>query len=290
MHHYLDFLKNSNKKFTYFANIPSILYNRMSRSKKPKMRNWPSSHSEKEKGLNQILKEMLSEIRKYHEKLSQEHWLPYVISEELENIDFEKVKIVLVWDNPWKDEYRLGQYFSEEGSSWKMARKLFDGIFWEGSFSRDVLVLNKTLFHTNRTHDLHNESFAPFLDESQKHMAEFLLELLKKKDMPVIVVWFDEMHGLFLEYFAILWVWAYKLGKLNTISVTPHFSMSKIFCKHSNRHWNSLIDTFISKHPELDTGKWNISSKAFFESEDPELYKEFVREVLVKQNITDYPG
>ncbi|MDD2487633.1 MAG: hypothetical protein PHS92_04670 [Candidatus Gracilibacteria bacterium] len=252
------------------------------------MQNSPGSSYEREDDLNERFRKRLNVIKAYFLDAKQRYGIDFVLSKELERIDFRKVEIVLVGDNPGKDELKNNEFFSMQGSAGVMARKLFNTIYGEESFERNVLVLNKTLFHTNRTAQLKGSNGADLLEESQTLMADFLIDFLKEKKVPVIVVGFAEMEGFFKTYFSLLKEKGASMNMLDSIFVTPHFSLSKIFCKHKNEHWNGLIDAFLAKYPYLATDKGNISSKAFYASQDERIFKDFLNGVLMKQTILDY--
>lgn len=252
------------------------------------MKNSPNNFYDSEENINEKLKRKLEKIKSFFTDAKNKYWIDYVLSKELNNIDFKKIQLILVWDNPWEKELKNNEFFSSEWTAWKMARNLFDWIYWEESFANNVLVLNKTLFHTNRTHQLKDSKWEELLKESQILMADFLFDFLKVKKVPVIVVWFAQMEWFFKPFFDILKKKWEELKLLDSIFVSPHFSMSKIFCKHKNEHWNALIDSFLLKYPYLQTDKWNISSKAFYLSQDKDIFNDFLEIVVMNQKLTDY--
>lgn len=252
------------------------------------MQNSPNNFYETEENINEKLKLKLEKIKTFFLNAKNTYWIDFVLSRELDNIDFEKVKIILIWDNPWEKELKNNEFFSSEWTAWKMARDLFNWVYSQESFTKEVLVLNKTLFHTNRTHQLKDSKWVVLLKESQILMADFLFDFLKEKKVPVIVVWFAQMEWFFKPFFDIFKKKWEELKLLDSIFVSPHFSMSKIFCKHKNEHWNELIDLFLLKYPYLETDKWNISSKAFYASWNREIFKDFLEMVVLKQGLMDY--
>ena len=252
------------------------------------MANSLTSSYESKENMNEKLRKKLEEIKSFFLKTKEEYWIDYVFSKELENIDFDKIEAILIGDNPWEKEFKNNEFFSSEWKAWKMARDLFKVIYWDECFQKNVLILNKTLFHTNRTHQLKKWSEIELLKESQILLADFLIDFLNEKKVPVVIVWFAEMNWFFKEYFSILKEKWKDAQLLKYISVTPHFSLSKIFCKNWNEHWNNLNENFLEKYPYLKTPNWNISSKAFYVLQDKKIFEDFFQNVILKQNILCY--
>jgi hypothetical protein len=233
------------------------------------------------------LKKKLLDIREYFESLEKLGNIPFVFPDQLLTQDLSKVKVILVGDNPGAKEMKYKEFFSKRGSAGKIAHAFFDGVFGQESFAETVLVLNKTLFHTNRTNELRAQFKTPemqqLLVESQHLLAQFILEFLQQKNIPVIIVGFSEMDGLFREFFQAL---AFTPQNDN-IALVPHFSMSKFFCKNSNDPWNKRIDAFLARHPEIATPNGNCSSKTLL-SASHEILSDYFEHVIMKQKIEHY--
>jgi len=118
--------------------------------------------------------------------------------------DADEIKLILVGDNPGKDEQKKKGYLI--GKAGKNARSFFysSPIAKElgiKNFQKNVIVLNKTPIHTPQTKDLYqfrntSESIAKVLEESQKIMAEILFKFHKAADfgVPVWIIGYPEMR------------------------------------------------------------------------------------------------
>ncbi len=165
---------------------------------------------------------------------------PIVYNQALDSVvEGDEIKMILVGDNPGKDEqlavnrrYLVGQ-----------AGKLSDGFFRKApelgiDFRKNVIILNKTPIHSAKTKQLgfiQKKSGAPFIalfEETQKWMARETAALQKGLDCELWLVGYGELRAgnLFSVY-------AEELGKqyiesgdfrgINSVRLYQHFSMNR---------------------------------------------------------------
>jgi hypothetical protein len=139
---------------------------------------------------------------------------PIVYNTALDNITInDEIKLILVADNPGRNEQAFKNRRYLVGHSGKIAAKFFkDNPSLGIDFLKDVMILNKTPIHTPRTKELREicrievqigeNNIAPALEESQKIMASLLLEFHEALDIPVYIIGYSEMKksGIFETY------------------------------------------------------------------------------------------
>jgi len=135
---------------------------------------------------------------------------PVVYNSALDEITPESIiKLILVADNPGRREQTAQNRRYLVGPSGKIAQKFFrDNQTLGIDFLKNVIILNKTPIHTPRTNELRalcrlaGSSFARALEDSQKKMAQLLLEFQEALETPVYITGYSEMRkgGIFEVY------------------------------------------------------------------------------------------
>ncbi|MCL2209162.1 MAG: hypothetical protein FWC19_05430 [Treponema sp.] len=157
------------------------------------------------------LKNILQEFVNGRTEVSYIVKTPVVYNTALDDVTADSdIKLILVADNPGRREQESKRYLI--GPSGKIAQKFFrDNPALGIDFIKNVIILNKTPVHTPRTIQLRElncmeenkkQSGIPFsqaLEESQKKMAEILLEFQKALLCPVWITGYSEMrkNGIF---------------------------------------------------------------------------------------------
>lgn len=121
-------------------------------------------------------KDLIEKFRRQCE-VWKKNGIDAVFNKDLVDVDIDKVKYIVVADNPGDNEKIKSRYLceSDEGNrSGHIARQIFSMIFKDDLY----LVLNKTPIHTSETDDLRNIS-RQFLKESMEYMANLIYELNK---------------------------------------------------------------------------------------------------------------
>ncbi|MDR0601904.1 MAG: hypothetical protein LBG42_05935 [Treponema sp.] len=177
---------------------------------------------------------------------------PVVYNEALDDVEPGcGIRLILVGDNPGRREQAARRYLV--GPSGKIAENFFRRCPELGvDFRKNVIILNKTPVHTPRTAELKElyrlqngenagsascaDAFSRAMDESQRVMAELLLEFqraLSKGSAGTVPVWitgYSEMRkgGIFEAYTETLrnlYAGEKILGK--SIFLYRHFSMNQ---------------------------------------------------------------
>jgi hypothetical protein len=139
---------------------------------------------------------------------------PVVYNSALDEIKIDdEIKLIIVADNPGRREQMAENRRYLVGPSGKIAKKFFiDNPSLGIDFEKNVIILNKTPIHTPRTNELKElvrmeavnskHSFAAALEESQRVMADLLLEFHTALDVPVWIIGYCEMckGGIFETY------------------------------------------------------------------------------------------
>lgn len=170
---------------------------------------------------------------------------PVVYNKALDDIKAgDEIKLILVADNPGRREQESSRYLI--GPSGKIAQKFFrDNPKLGIDFTKNVIILNKTPIHTPRTVQLRDlcrigetkkyadqtgAALLQMLDDSQKKMAQLLLEFQKALLCPVWITGYSEMrkNGIFQVYTEEL-ICLYKEEKFlyNQLFIFRHFSMNQ---------------------------------------------------------------
>jgi len=163
---------------------------------------------------------------------------PVVYNSALDEITPEStVKLILTADNPGRREQAAQNRRYLIGPSGKIAQKFFrDNPALGIDFLKNVIILNKTPIHTPRTNDLRRlcllggSSLARALEDSQKKMAQLLLEFQEALDTPVYIIGYSEMKkgGIFEVYTEkIKELYAQKPQLYKRLFFFRHFSMNQ---------------------------------------------------------------
>lgn len=112
-----------------------------------------------------------------------------VYNSQLDRINPQEIKVILVGDNPGMEEQKQNAYLV--GKSGRMA----DNFFTENygyDFYRNVLIMNKTPLHTKSTSQLAgiNRKYPGFIRETQEYMAGLIFSLAETLNVPVFVTGF----------------------------------------------------------------------------------------------------
>lgn len=164
---------------------------------------------------------------------------PIVYNHNLDDVRKEdNIKLILVGDNPGKDEqrhfnqrYLVGQSGRVAGGFFKRNPEL--GI----DFKENVIILNKSILHTAKTVELKHllncdtsdKKINSFFIESQKWMAVHTAELQKALGCEIWVVGYSQLNGkgLFHTYAETLTnIYKGLSAKKQNLVLYRHFSMN----------------------------------------------------------------
>ena len=174
------------------------------------------------------------------------------LDEVSENDD---IKLIVIGDNPGKAEqldqnqrYLVGQ-----------AGKIAEGFFaknpeLEIDFRKNVIILNKTPFHTAKTKELlllakeAGEKVAKIIEESQEFMAKETANLAKDLNLEIWLVGYSELKpkGIFALYREALKS-AFEDFAKSKVYVYQHFSMNRFLVdlKESRDSSKSLKENLV---------------------------------------------
>jgi hypothetical protein len=165
----------------------------------------------------------------------------------------DEIKLIVVGDNPGKDEQLEKNRRYLVGQSGKLA----DGFFRKNpelgiDFRKNVIILNKTPIHTAKTKQLayickkDGKRFNNFLNETQEWMARETAQLQKALECDLWLVGYGELRakGLFAVY-------ADVLGKQyldaedfyrtsNAVRLYQHFSMNRFSIDLDQNYFKNL--------------------------------------------------
>lgn len=158
---------------------------------------------------------------------------PIVYNRALDEIsENDEIKLIVVGDNPGKDEQLLKNNRYLVGQ----AGKLGEGFFrkhpeLEIDFRKNVIILNKTPVHSAKTSQLKyivkngGKDAAELIEESQLWMAEQTAFLAKKLNAEIWLVGYSELKpkGIFTKYRDEL----KKCADWEKLFVFQHFSMNR---------------------------------------------------------------
>lgn len=161
---------------------------------------------------------------------------PIVYNRALDEFTQEdEIKIIVIGDNPGKDEQLLKNNKYLVGQ----AGKLGEGFFRKNpelgvDFRKNAIILNKTPVHSAKTAQLKHmkksggKATEDLLEETQNWMAEKTAELAKSIGAEIWLVGYSELKGkgLFLKYRDRLEQKAKELGIWEKLFVFQHFSMN----------------------------------------------------------------
>ncbi len=181
------------------------------------------------------------------------------------------IKLILVSDNPGKDEQR------EKNKAYLVgqAGKLAEGFFRKNPelgihFSENLLILNKSPVHTAKTKELAllvallkpevQEEAKKLLSESQKWMAGATLDLQSALVCPLWIVGYGELKkkGIFEDYFSKIVsskndaIYLFQHFSMNRFSIdlkanwSVELSLEKNLAQLGKKHFNRLVVNFLS--------------------------------------------
>ncbi|MFO7735492.1 MAG: hypothetical protein R6W70_04670 [bacterium] len=112
----------------------------------------------------------------------------------------DNIKFIVVGDNPGKDEQLDRNRYYLMGKAGVQMRNFFSRHDFVTDFDREVVVLNKTPFHTKSTSDIKNLlKFRGLIDDSQRYMASLAAEMHRLFRCPLWIIGFSQMkkNGIF---------------------------------------------------------------------------------------------
>lgn len=189
----------------------------------------------------QSSKSLLSKLEKRLKELANNEYEiinPVVYNKELDGINPADIKLIIVADNPGKEEQAEQRYLVDKPrTAGHLAQNFFSahpelGIEFRrnvGIDIKDVLVLNKTPIHSPKTDDLKklatDDDIKAALKESQKKMAILLVKFQEALNVPVWIVGSSEMEGAFKTFTETLKeLYTKKPERLEGVSIFNHFS------------------------------------------------------------------
>ncbi len=180
---------------------------------------------------------------------------PIVYNKDLCKVNPAEIKLILVADNPGRNEQANESYLDLDGASGKMAKNLLvdNSVYGIKDFRKNVLVLNKTPIHTPATEDLRKlcrrekemggHLIKDELEISQEKMASILLQFHKALDVPVWIVGCSKLNGLFKSFTKKLYeLYQGEPNLFKDVLVFCHFSYGGFArdLKKENPEWESL--------------------------------------------------
>ena len=173
---------------------------------------------------------------------------PIVYNRALDEItENDEIKIIVIGDNPGKDEQLLKNNKYLVGQAGKLGEGFFKkhpelGI----DFRKNAIILNKTPVHTAKTNQIKyllkngSQEIKNLLEETQVWMAQKTAELAEKIHAEIWLVGYSELKpkGLFSRYRETLKTYA----NLKNLFVFQHFSMNRFTIDLAN---------FQTQHKEL---------------------------------------
>jgi hypothetical protein len=127
-----------------------------------------------------------------------------VFNDALNSINEQSdIKLIIVGDNPGKDEQKEGRYF--EGQAGKMAKGFFRIASKElgiEDFDKEVICLNRTPIHTATTAELKQLHGSKILYETQEWMAKETAKLHKELGCELWIIGYSNLkrNAVFSEY------------------------------------------------------------------------------------------
>ena len=186
---------------------------------------------------------------------------PVVYNRALDEItENDEIKIIVIGDNPGKDEQLLKNNKYLVGQAGKLGEGFFKkkpelGI----DFRKNAIILNKTPVHTAKTNQIKyllkngSQEIKNLLEETQGWMAQKTAELAEKINAEIWLVGYSELKpkGLFSRYREILKTYA----NLKNLFVFQHFSMNRFTIdlanfqtQHKNLSLKEAIETLGKEH------------------------------------------
>ena len=186
---------------------------------------------------------------------------PIVYNRALDEItENDEIKIIVIGDNPGKDEQLLKNNKYLVGQAGKLGEGFFKkhpelGI----DFRKNAIILNKTPVHTAKTNQIKyllkngSQEIKNLLEETQVWMAQKTAELSEKINAEIWLVGYSELKpkGLFSRYRETLKTYA----NLKNLFVFQHFSMNRFTIdlanfqtQHKNLSLKESIETLGKEH------------------------------------------
>lgn len=186
---------------------------------------------------------------------------PVVYNRALDEItENDEIKIIVIGDNPGKDEQLLKNNKYLVGQAGKLGEGFFKkhpelGI----DFRKNAIILNKTPVHTAKTNQIKyllkngSQEIKNLLEETQVWMAQKTAELSEKINAKIWLVGYSELKpkGLFSRYRETLKTYA----NLKNLFVFQHFSMNRFTIdlanfqtQHKNLSLKESIETLGKEH------------------------------------------
>ena len=186
---------------------------------------------------------------------------PVVYNRALDEItENDEIKIIVIGDNPGKDEQLLKNNKYLVGQAGKLGECFFKknpelGI----DFRKNAIILNKTPVHTAKTNQIKyllkngSQEIKNLLEETQVWMAQKTAELSEKINAKIWLVGYSELKpkGLFSRYRETLKTYA----NLKNLFVFQHFSMNRFTIdlanfqtQHKNLSLKESIETLGKEH------------------------------------------
>ena len=174
---------------------------------------------------------------------------PSVYNTALDKITQEDdIKLIVIGDNPGKNEQLEVNKKYLVGQSGKIAEGFFaKNPELEIDFRKNVIILNKTPFHTAKTKELQllakeaGEKIGEIIEESQEFMARETANLAKDLNLEIWLVGYSELKpkGIFALYREALKS-AFEDFAKSKVYVYQHFSMNRFLvdlkeCRDSSK-------------------------------------------------------
>lgn len=226
----------------------------------------------------------------------------YVVNKDWDPfIGGARPKIIAIADNPGREERATGVYLCVDGRAGSIARDFFDGVFGSGSFSRDVLTLNKSSFHTGVTSGLTKmlrkggctREEAEAIRADMRANGKLVVQLSAALASPVIFIG-SESDNTFEAFRGGVDCELEKAGYISAMLegvclnqafyIIPHFSRCAAFCKHSDEAWNQRVDAFATRWPQvhgLKTKSDNLSWVAMRDRGGRDLLVDYLMSVML---------
>lgn len=181
-----------------------------------------------------------------------EHKDDFVYNTALDRItEKNNIKLIIVGDNPGKDEKVKGEYFV--GKTGKMCQTFFTkALEGEGvkDFEKNVIVLNKTPISTAKTLDLADETkfSKEMVAETQRWMAELTANLCETFKLDAFIIGSSLFApGKLFEPFARSLKENFTRLDSKFILVFKHFSYG-----HFIKDWNNMTNHFRKYEKKLE--------------------------------------
>lgn len=193
----------------------------------------------------------------------------YCFNEQGYSLD--KLKFIIVGDNPGKTEYETNRFFI--GKSGQDLRKHFKQNNLVSDFDNECMIRNKTFIHTRATNDLEttkDEIGTNIFDSIIENCVNEIAEISNKYNLPILIFGKSKIgpNQLFDKF----WLLINQKVKLSNILVFSHPAYSR-FEQEWNRYSNiltyssniDLLKQIGEKNTELINKKYNkIMRKRFF--------------------------